>query len=267
MKEAVSAVIAERARLGDGLRRTMSVSFAAHGLAVAVLVFMPSGWRMWAPEAAPRDVMTITLSGAPGPASGGMNPLDAQPIQRVVPAPEAQRPQWVTPPAAKTPEMAVPEPKARPARPAKEPVAKAPESARGQRPTTGPVERPGSARADTGATKGTGFGGLTTGGGGGTGSSIDAANFCCPEYLSTMVALISQNWNQFQQVPGETVMKFTIERDGRLTDLEIERSSGYYALDAAAQRALVATGQLPALPSAYPERDLVVHLSFQYTRR
>jgi TonB family protein len=81
-----------------------------------------------------------------------------------------------------------------------------------------------------------------------------------------MVSDISRNWNQFQQVPGETIMKFAIRRDGAIVNVEVERSSGYIFLDMAARRALEVTAQLPALPAAYPEPQLVVHLSFQYKR-
>jgi len=265
MQESVSAVIAARARIGDGFSRTVAISFAVHVLMVVALVVVPGSW--WAEtDAMPEDAMIISLGGSPGPRSSGMTPIDARPVQKIVETPPNPRTEWVQPPAAKTPEMTVPTPRAPRARPTKEPVAKAPETARGRQVAKGTEARSGSARAETGATRGTGFGGLTTGGGGGTGGYVEAGDFCCPDYLGTMVSMISQNWNQFQLVPGETMMRFTILRDGHITGVEVERSSGYVALDIAAERALVATGQLPALPAAYPEPQLVVHLLFQYRR-
>ena len=111
----------------------------------------------------------------------------------------------------------------------------------------------------------TGFG-LSTGGGGGTSGYLDVQNFCCPDYLATMIQLIQRNWNGRQSTPGATLMKFTIQRDGRLTDVELERSSGYFALDQTAQRSLLVTRQLPPLPGAFPEPSLTVHLTFQYER-
>jgi len=265
MREVVSAVIAERARVGDGFNRTVTISFAAHALAVVALVVVPGSW--WAePSATPEDAMIISLGGTPGPRSTGMTPIDARPVQQVVEAPPNPRTEWVQPPAVKTPEMTVPTPRAPRARPTKTPVTKAPETARGNQVAKGTEARSGSARAETGATRGTGFGGLTTGGGGGTGGYVEAGDFCCPDYLGTMVSMVSQNWNQFQMVPGETMLKFTILRDGQITGVEVEKSSGYVALDIAAQRALLATGQFPALPAAYGEPQLVVHLLFQYKR-
>ena len=122
----------------------------------------------------------------------------------------------------------------------------------------------GDARVETGL-KTTGFG-LSMGGGGGTSGYLDVQNFCCPDYLATMIQLIQKNWNGRQNTPGATLMKFTIQRDGRLTDVELERSSGYFALDQTAQRSLLVTRQLPPLPGAFPEPTLTVHLTFQYER-
>jgi outer membrane biosynthesis protein TonB len=46
----------------------------------------------------------------------------------------------------------------------------------------------------------------------------------------------------------------------------VEQSSGYSALDLNALRAVVITRQLPALPDAFPNPTLPVHLNFQYIR-
>jgi TonB family protein len=62
------------------------------------------------------------------------------------------------------------------------------------------------------------------------------------------------------------MMKFTIQRDGRLTDIVRETTSGYLALDQSAERALRLTDRLPPLPSRFSEDSLTVHLNFQYER-
>ena len=97
-------------------------------------------------------------------------------------------------------------------------------------------------------------------------SYLDVKNFCCPDYLVTMLQLIQSRWNAVQQVTGEAVVVFRIQRDGRLTDIELERSSGYPALDLTAQRALFQTQRVPPLPSAFPDDHLTVHLKFEYRR-
>jgi TonB family protein len=236
------------------MQRAVMASLAVHVVLVTALVLAPR------PDARidNRPIMTISLGGAPGPRAGGMTPMGGRPI---APAAEPTRKAPPTPAPAKTPEMVEPTKTAPPV--AKTPVKTAPDEARGRRVVTGPEPQAGNTPVDTGA-KGIGFG-LTTGGGG-TGGYLDIQNFCCPEYLGTMLQLIQRNWNSRQQVPGETLVKYTIQRDGRLTDIELEKSSGYAALDLTAQRALALTRQLPPLPAQFTEPTLTVHLVFRYER-
>lgn len=256
--EAVSHVLVTRATEPSGLRRMVVVSIAAHLALTAAFLVMPAfGPR----EEAPREIMSISLGGAPGPNVGGMTPMGGRTVQ--APTPEPLKPRQVTPPAMKAPEMTLPTVKPAPKPPPKPPVKQAPETARSRTPSTGPEPAEGSTVVDTGG-RGTQFG--LSRGGGGTGGYVDAANFCCPEYLSTMTQLIQRNWNSRQQVAGRTVMKFTIERDGRISFMEVERSSGYFALDQMSQRALLLTRQFPPLPAQYPESQLTVHLIFEYQR-
>jgi protein TonB len=136
------------------------------------------------------------------------------------------------------------------------------DEASGRRLTKGEKITPGSTPADTGA-RGMGFG-LTTGGGAGSGSSLDVGDFCCPEYINTMVVRIRQAWTANQGALGQTLVKFTIQRNGALSDAEIERSSGNPVLDNAALRAVLTTRTLPPLPEAFTNPTLTVHLNFQY---
>jgi TonB family protein len=108
--------------------------------------------------------------------------------------------------------------------------------------------------------------GLSSGGGSGSGSYLDVGDFCCPDYLTTMMDLIRRNWNERQEVSGGAVVKFTIQRDGRITDVSVTKQSGYDLLDLAAHRAVTGTRQLPPLPGAFTNPTLTVHLNFQYTR-
>jgi TonB family protein len=206
--------------------------------------------------------MTISLGGAPGPGEGGLTPIGGRPIQQVLPLAEAQKPQAVLVPAEKAPAMTVPTPEAR--RATKQPeVKQAPPDSRGQTPTKGAEGQAGSTLADTGAS-GIGFG--LSAGGGGTGSYLDVGDFCCPEYIATMMDLIRRRWDPNQRVPGEVMIKYTILRSGEITGVEVERSSGQTFLDLSALRALTLARQLPPLPSAFTEDHLTVHLNFQYRR-
>lgn len=254
--EAVSDILTSREAEPPGLRRMVAVSAVAHVVLTAVMLVMPS----FTPRSSePEEVMTISLGGAPGPNIGGANPMGGLAVQ--APSVESTPPPRVQPPPAeKPPEMVLPT-KPAPKPPPK--VREAPKDARSRTPTRGAEPRAGSTPLDTGA-PGTGTG--LTQGGGGAGAYLDVANFCCPEYLSTMVQLVQRNWNSRQEVTGETVVKFVIERDGRISQLEIEKSSGYFALDQTAQRAMLLTRQLPPLPPQYTEDQLTVHLVFRYQR-
>src|SRR5258708_14491958 len=87
-------------------------------------------------------------------------------------------------------------------------VKQAPEEARGRTPTKGAQTAAGSAVAMTGA-RGEGFG-LSTGGGAGTGSRLDVENFCCPDYILTMVERVRSAWNRPQSGTALVMVKFII---------------------------------------------------------
>lgn len=262
----VSDVLRDRMSEPAGLQRMAAMSVVAHGAILAAILFAPAGWLGGKPDAS-RVVMTISLgSGTPGPKNGGMTPIGGRAIQEQAPPVPPKTPDPVRPPAAKAREMTVPRPGTPPLKNANTAVKQAPDQARGQTPTRGPEPTPGSAVAETGV-RGQGFG-LSTGGGTGTGSSldIDVANFCCPDYLIQMVDQIRENWNDKSDVPGEVVVKFTIQRDGKLVDVAVEKPSGYVPNNLAAQRAVALTRQLIPLPSGFPNPVLTVHLNFKYEK-
>jgi protein TonB len=259
----VTDILRDRMHEPAGLSRMAGISLAVHIVVFALFVFAPAGWfsSRFTPD--PQTVMTITLGGGgEGPQAGGMTAMGGRPVQAVTP-PDAPR-EALRAPAAAAPEMTVPTPGARPARQASTAVKQAPDEARGRTPTRGAETEAGSAVAVTGA-RGQGFG-LSSGGGPGVGANLDVGDFCCPDYMVTMVTRIKSNWQQGQNVTGLTTIRFAIARDGRLQDVEVERSSGFPIADLAARRAVLVTNQLPPLPDAYPNPSLVVHLHFQYQR-
>jgi len=252
----VTDIIVARSHISERLNAMIPWSIAAHIALFAFMIFMPASWR-GAMDEGPRTVMTISLGGAPGPRNGGLTSMGGRTVQ--APPPEPVKKVLETPPAAKTPEMALPTKNARQVKPQTQ---EAPKEATARTPSTGQPQE-GSTRVDTGA-RGQGFG-LTSGGGGGTGVTVDTANFCCPEYLSQMVTLIQRNWQSNQGVAGKIVMKFTITRAGTIENVQIEQPSGFLAHELAAQRALLLT-RLPELPLQYPNQTLGVHMIFEYQR-
>ena len=240
----------------DGLNSMLGASVIAHIILVGLFVFLPAAW-FGAEFKQPETIMQISLGGPIGPNDGGLATLGGRSIQQLSETTKAIEP--VRPPSAKAPEMIEPT-KAPPKKTTPNKVeAKDPKS---NRPTKGQEIQKGSSIADT-AAKGMGFG-LSSGGGGG-GGHLEVANFCCPEYLNTMVALIRSNWNSQQGAVGRTHLRFVIQKDGRIVDITLEQSSGVETMDLFARRALMLT-KLPPLPAGYTEPALAVHLYFDYTR-
>jgi TonB family protein len=258
----VTDVLRDRMQAPAGLQRMVAVSVAAHIVFGATLLLTPSRFLGGQSEA-PRAVMVISLGGNVGADSGGMTQMGGRAVQVQTPPDEAVRREAVRPPAAKAPEMVLPRRDVKVSKTTPAPkVTQAPDEARGRTPTRGAQTSAGSTAAETGV-RGQGFG--LSSGGQGFGGTLDVANFCCPDYLQTMVQRIHSVWVQNQGAEGQCTIKFTIQRDGKITDTSVETSSGNPALDLAARRAVVVT-QLPALPDAFSNPTLTVHGIFKYQR-
>jgi TonB family protein len=251
MNGSTTDVIVARSHDVDRLSTMVMWSVAAHVVVTAIVVLMPHS----KPDLTPKEVMTITIGGAPGPRTGM-----TQMGQRAVQAPEPPIKQAETAPSPVKPEMTLPDPKSKP-----RPTPKnAPKEAAARTLSTGAEPQEGTAKAET-RVRGQGFG-LSSGGGGGTGGvTVDAANFCCPDYIITMAELVKQGWNGRQGITGVTKMMFTITKDGRIEGIQLETSSGFQALDNEAARAL-RVARLTPLPSRYTNPTLTVHLEFAYQR-
>jgi len=262
MEAAVSDILETRKQAPGGLKQTALVSLGAHAAGVAVLVLLPL--VMPPPQRQPRVVMNISLGGTPGPRTGGTQMLGGRRIDAAQPSTAPQIAKNVLPSPPVPPKMTLPDPRAKPRTPPKSSAAS--KDPRGTPAGRGAEAQPGTARAETGA-KGQGFGLSSSGGGGTGGSRLDTTNFCCNEYIIDMVNRIQKNWNPQQQATGVVFVKYTIQRSGQLTDIQVETSSGNPTLDLASQRALVNTRTLAPLPAAFPEPQLTVHLEFRYERR
>jgi TonB family protein len=259
--DAVTEVLIDRSRDVDRLSQMVVLSLAAHAALIAAVTLSGMFW----PKTADVDmshVMTISLAGG-DTVIQGRNPVAPKTVQEQVP--ETVKPKNDTPPAPTKPEMVEqtstkkPEPKPIP----KPELKKEPTPIHGRTPTQGTTVVQGPARAQTGQTAAIPFAGLATGGGPIGGARTDFADFCCPEYLQQMQRLIVGNWQQKQGQLGTNRMKFTIQRDGTISDISVEQSAGPF-LDLASTRALEQTKQLPPLPAAFTNPRLTVHLEFQY---
>ncbi len=246
----------------DGMSRMVLLSLAGHALLLASMVLAPAFWTSRVDrEELP---MLISLGGAPGPDAGGMTTITEKPVQRVADAGEKlSRP---TPPAPKPPEMAVPAPTPKPApKTPPKPVEKPKESASSRnKPTAGEEIRSGSSRVETGGAQ-VPFGGLTTGGGGTGGARVDVENFCCDSYLRQVVGAIERNWINRQQLTGRNTIKFVVQRDGTITNVEVDASGGQL-LDITSLRAVQTTKKVQPLPPEFTPQSLTIYLDFNYSR-
>jgi TonB family protein len=259
--DAVSQILVDRSQDADKVTRMVIASLAMHAALITAVAFVPSKWDV-RPD--PSKVMVISLGGAPGPVQG-RNPMSPKPVQEAVP--ENVKPKNDAPPALARPEMVLPT-KAAPVPPKAQVKPEPPKDTpqlRGRTPTQGAEVKSGTAKVETGSQSQTKFGGLATGGGGAGAAYTDYADFCCPEYLDQMVSLVRRNWQEKQGQDGTVRIKFTIQRDGTLTNIEVEKPAAPM-LNIAAQRAIVNTRQLPPLPAAFTGDRLTVHLNMAFIR-
>ena len=150
MNEAVTDIIVARSRTADRLSAMVMWSFGAHVIVVAALLLVPST----RPDPAPRTIMTITLGGAVGPKTAGINQMGGRAVQ--APQPEQPVRRAETAPAPAPPKMTLPDPKSRTRQERARPQ-QAPDEAKGRTATTGAKPQEGTTKADT-QNRGQGFG-------------------------------------------------------------------------------------------------------------
>jgi TonB family protein len=92
-------------------------------------------------------------------------------------------------------------------------------------------------------------------------------------YAQSMVSKIRVNWyaNMPQLIRtgigGVATIRFTIQRDGRITDIVILKSSGHPPYDFAARKAIELSSPLNPLPADFPNPDERVTAMFYYNTK
>jgi TonB family protein len=92
-------------------------------------------------------------------------------------------------------------------------------------------------------------------------------------YAQSMVSKIRVNWyaNMPQLIRtgigGVATIRFTIQRDGRITDITLLKTSGHPPYDFAARKAIELSSPLQPLPADFPNRDERVTAMFYYNTR
>ncbi len=116
-------------------------------------------------------------------------------------------------------------------------------------------------------------GGRGSGMGTGTGNGVGdgpplLGNFPYAYYIEIIRGRLTANWltggGDRKNGQAVVVVRFKIQRNGMVRDLEIEKSSGPESIDISAQRAVRYSSPFPPLPTSFPDPYLSVFTQFIY---
>ena len=96
---------------------------------------------------------------------------------------------------------------------------------------------------------------------------FDTDGFPMDEYRDNMSKLVKSKWlipSNLKNTFGRTAVVFYIDRNGRVTGLRVEESSGNRSLDNAALSAVYNANPLPPLPEGFPRERVRVLLYLSY---
>jgi TonB family protein len=90
-------------------------------------------------------------------------------------------------------------------------------------------------------------------------------------YVRTALAMIKKNWIPLipeearppASVQGETLIRFTISPDGKLSAMHLDGSSQHPNIDRAAWGAITSVGQFPPLPTEFKGPHLELRIDFR----
>jgi protein TonB len=279
-----TATLRLRPRPGPALERRrlpfsgLALSVALHAVLVAVIVVSSYVWRATQPKVyvvnlvpaiaavgSPKGRTRAPEVTPPKTADPRPTPPPALPERETTRAPErvASRPTELPDraPARREsvalPDRSLPTPAPTPAlRPGEKEL---PRVASTTPPATGgPVSRPAALPPPPPR-------GLPTGSPQGAGAvTLNASDFPFAWYLRQVQRKISERWEGQARDGSQPQVVFEIGRDGKVTGLKVEKSSGNVLYDQAALRAITDATPLPPLPDDFKESFLKVHLGFNY---
>jgi TonB family protein len=126
-------------------------------------------------------------------------------------------------------------------------------------------------RFGTGSGSGGTGGGTGGGSGAGAGDPFGVANFPFQFYLQMISDKITANWFQSLVDPGvggmlQTEVYFRIYKNGQISDIRINASSGVESFDLSARRAIEASKPFAPLPNEYDGQYLGITLVFEHAK-
>jgi TonB family protein len=226
------------------MRSSLIISLSVH-LLISLIAFHWVSFR--SVKYIPRQVYNVTL----------VDPVQAEPVKSE-PTPRAPEPEpekQLEPEPEPEEELPPPpvKPKKKPEPPKPKPRKEVPKTDIDEpKPDQTPDQTDSEAPAETGE------------------MSLDTDDFPFAPYINRVRRKIAANWRVPEGSQGEERfcrVYFRIQRDGSVTAVGVEESSGLFMFDQAAQRAVVNATPLPPLPREYRDHYLGVHFSFVYREK
>jgi len=251
----------------QGLTLGVSLSIAAHLLAVAAILFTPTSPPV--PEAAKVTWVTLPAAGVEG-VSGGEGPVEEgregerqRRVEEVAPKVTEPTGYNATPNAWGTKATKPVQGTSANA----ESLGKAPVASKGKAPAPNPTTGAAGKGGGGGIGTGTGIPGLkaTNGVAGGTGLVGDLdGDFPFVWYVQQVQSRITGNWSRLTDTQGRVQIYFRIRRDGGIDGARVEIPSGNNNLDQSALMAVRRSDPLPRLPDGFEGQSLGVRFWFTY---
>jgi len=228
-------------------------ALALHGLFVAVAVLLP---RFNPP---PPQLEFVPVQIIPAQALGVRRP--APPRRKAPPTPQVIEPEETPAPERQEEIATLPSPDADKKKKPTEAKPQPTPSREAQREEGPAGTAPGETGDQLGRRGGPQGNPLGTTAFGSEVGSLDNPDFTYAYYLDRLLSLIDAQWLRPSMGSGvKAVISFNINRDGSMSELRVEQSSGYNSFDLAALRAVQNAAPFPPLPRAYKHDDLGVHL-------
>ena len=96
--------------------------------------------------------------------------------------------------------------------------------------------------------------------------TVTASDFPFAWYIRIVDNKIAASWNQWAQPGRQPMVVFTIERDGRVSGLNIDKSSGNSWYDQKALRAINDAMPFPPLPPEWTKPGLTIKVQFTFAQ-
>jgi protein TonB len=244
----------------QGLTPMIFVSTGSHIILIFLIIVVSS--RMARTIPMPEPVFTVSLSSFSLPASGSSESPSAG---------QADGAEATALKEVKTPEEPPPPPKKKPITLPDKASKKPPAEKKDDAPVVDPVvpkESASSLPIAAGSQEASGIPAGTVEGGSGGITAAGMEHFEYAWYRAMVISKLKEHWTKpvlpFKTAePFQVIVYFIIERDGSVSHINIDTSSGYPPLDRSAVRAVYDSVPLPPLPRQIAQSNLPARFIFE----